>query len=136
MDLVPGAFIMFLVKIVPPRPVFLEMIRWTHTQLYRPRSTHFSGYDACDHCRSNLRTFSDTKIKLRWTSYIHQRALYVFALFGIAVAPFFEEIIFRGFLVQSVIRYGWNAIGLPRNAFPVRGVAFTTARGVTGRNFF
>lgn len=42
--------------------------------------------------------------------------LYVFALFGIGVAPLFEEIIFRGFLFKAFFAVGGSALAIPSTA--------------------
>lgn len=43
-------------------------------------------------------------------------AMYIFALFGIGVAPLFEEIIFRGFLFKVLSDIGGAAVAVPATA--------------------
>jgi membrane protease YdiL (CAAX protease family) len=45
-----------------------------------------------------------------------RRAIYIFALFGIGMAPLFEEIIFRGFLFKAFSQVGGTSLAVPATA--------------------
>jgi membrane protease YdiL (CAAX protease family) len=116
MDLVLVAFIMFLVKIVH-RGRFLETISWTRSRLYGPGSLISLGTTLAITVilTSNLfPTPNPTPIEKLISS---TESLYVFALFGIAVAPLFEEIIFRGFLFRVFFDMGGAKLAVPGTAF-------------------
>ena len=118
MNLVLVGFIAFLVKVVH-RQSFLETIHWN-------RNYNFSnGFLAA--LGSTLAisvlivsAFFPPEIpppieKLLSSS----SAMWIFAIFGIGVAPLFEEIIFRGFLFK--VLYSMRG---PRAAVPVTAVLF------------
>jgi len=99
MDLVLVGFIMFLVKGVHGRR-FLETIHWYRQHPFNTGSLISLGATLAITVLLVSALFpspQQTPIEKLITS---SRSLYVFALFGIAVAPLFEEIIFRGFLFK------------------------------------
>jgi membrane protease YdiL (CAAX protease family) len=116
MNLVLIAFIMFLVKVVH-RARFLEMISWTHSPLYSRGSLISLGTTLAITVlltSSLFPTPNPTPIEKLISS---MESLYVFALFGIAVAPLFEEMIFRGFLFRVFSDMGGARIAVPGTAF-------------------
>jgi membrane protease YdiL (CAAX protease family) len=98
MDLVLVAFIMLLVKV--RRRSFLETIHWHRQNLFTTGSLVTLGVVLAITVVLASTLFpmpTQTPIEKLISS---TRSLYVFAIFGVAVAPLFEEIIFRGFLFK------------------------------------
>jgi uncharacterized protein len=99
MELVFVGFISFLVKVVRRRS-FLETIHWRRQDRFSAGSLVMLGIGLAITvmvASALLPRTAPTPIEKLLSS---ARALYVFALFGIAVAPLLEEIIFRGFLFK------------------------------------
>jgi membrane protease YdiL (CAAX protease family) len=99
MDLVLVGFIMLLVKVLHGRS-FRETIRWYPNQLFSPGYLVSVGAALAITVMIASSFFppsSTPPIEKLLTS---TRSLYVFAIFGIGLAPLFEEVIFRGFLFQ------------------------------------
>jgi CAAX protease family protein len=99
MNLVIVGFIAFLVKVVHRLP-FLETIHWFKN--HRFRTGFLVGVGATlavgvMFVSSYIPSGEQTPIERMLSS---TTAIYVFAIFGIACAPLFEEIIFRGFLFK------------------------------------
>jgi membrane protease YdiL (CAAX protease family) len=115
MDLVLVAFIMFLVKTVH-RARFLEMIRWTHTQLYSRGALISLGTTLAITVVLTSGLFPTPNQTPMDKLISSTESLYVFALFGIAVAPLFEEIIFRGFLFRVFFDMGGSRLAIPGTA--------------------
>jgi membrane protease YdiL (CAAX protease family) len=115
MDLVLVAFIMFLVKVVRHRG-FLETIHWYPRHQYNTASLVSLGATLALTVllvSAFLPTASQTPIEKMISS---AKSLYVFALFGIFVAPTFEEIIFRGFLFKVFSDMSGPALAVPATA--------------------
>jgi membrane protease YdiL (CAAX protease family) len=115
MDLVLVAFIMFLVKVVH-RARFLEMISWTHTQLYTRGALISLGTTLAITVVLTSGLFPTPNQTPMEKLISSTESLYVFALFGIAVAPVFEEIIFRGFLFRVFFDMGGARLAVPGTA--------------------
>ena len=99
MDIVLVAFIMFLVKVVHHRR-FRETIHWYRRHQYHTGALISLGATLAISVMLVSAFFpsaAQTPIERMISS---AKSLYVFALFGIFVAPTFEEIIFRGFLFK------------------------------------
>jgi membrane protease YdiL (CAAX protease family) len=118
MDVVLVAFIQCLVKVVRHRG-FLETIHWYPRHEYRRGALITLGATLAITVvvvSSFLPSGAQTPIEKMISS---ARSLYVFALFGILVAPLFEEIIFRGFLFKV-----FNDMSGPRLAVPATAILF------------
>jgi membrane protease YdiL (CAAX protease family) len=112
MDLVLVGFIMFLVKLVHGRS-FLETIHW-----YRPYPFRFPFLITVGAFLAITVMIVSSIFPPSSTPPIEKlissaRSLYVFAIFGIGLAPLFEEVIFRGFLFKV-----FADISGPRSAIP------------------
>jgi membrane protease YdiL (CAAX protease family) len=115
MDVVLVAFIMFLVKIVRHRR-FLETIHWYRRHQFRTASLVSFGATLALTVllvSAFFPTAGQTPIEKMLSS---ARSLYVFALFGIFVAPTFEEIIFRGFLFKVFFDMSGPGLAIPATA--------------------
>src|SRR5262245_14709571 len=121
MDLVLVVFIMFLVKVVH-RERFLEMIRWTRTQLYSRGALISLGTTLAITVVLTSGLFPTPNQTPMDKLISSTESLYVFALFGIAVAPLFEEIIFRGFLFRVFFDMGGRRLAIPGTAFLFAGL--------------
>jgi membrane protease YdiL (CAAX protease family) len=116
MDIVLVGFIMFLVKVVHHRS-FLETIHW-----YRRHSFHTGSLISLGATlaitvllvSAFFPSAAQTPIERMISS---AQSLYVFALFGIFVAPTFEEIIFRGFLFKVFYDMSGPGVAVPATAF-------------------
>ena len=116
MDVVLVAFIMFLVKVVRKRS-FLETIHWRRQNLFSTASLVTLGVVLAITVVLASTLFpmpNQTPIEKLISS---TRSLYVFALFGVAVAPLFEEIIFRGFLFKVFTDMAGPSVAVAITAF-------------------
>jgi membrane protease YdiL (CAAX protease family) len=115
MDVVLVAFIMFWVKVVRHRH-FRETIHWYRRHPFRTASLVSLGATLAITVlliSAFFPTAGQTPIEKMISS---ARSLYVFALFGIFVAPTFEEIIFRGFLFKVFYDMSGPALAVPATA--------------------
>jgi membrane protease YdiL (CAAX protease family) len=105
MNLVLVGFIAFLIKVVHRRS-FVETIHWFRNYQYNTGSLIMLGATLAITVLivSSFLPPGETPPIERLLS--STRAVYVFALFGIAAAPLFEEIIFRGFLFKVLFDIG------------------------------
>ncbi len=116
MDLVLVTFILFLVKVVRGRP-FLETINWRRQHQFSTGSLVSLGVTLAITVILASSLFpmpNQTPIEKLLSS---TRSLYVFAFFGIAIAPLFEEIIFRGFLFKVFGDMAGPGVAIPVTAF-------------------
>ena len=114
MDLVLVAFIFLLVKLRQRR--FLETIHWYRRYRFRTASLISLGATLAISVLLVSALFpsaAQTPIERMISS---ARSLYVFALFGIFVAPTFEEIIFRGFLFKVFSDMSGPGLAVPATA--------------------
>jgi CAAX protease family protein len=121
MDLVLVGFIMFLVKVVH-RERFLEMISWTRTRLYSRGALISLGTTLAITVVLTSGLFPTPNQTPMDKLISSTQSLYVFAFFGIAVAPLFEEIIFRGFLFRVFFDMGGRRLAIPGTAFLFAGL--------------
>ena len=115
MDIVLVAFIMFQVKVVRHRR-FLETIHWYRRHEFRAASLVSLGATLAITVLLVSALFpsaAQTPIEKMISS---AKSLYVFALFGILVAPTFEEIIFRGFLFKVFYDMSGPGVAVPATA--------------------
>ena len=115
MDVVIVAFIMFLVRVVRRRR-FLETIHWYKRHQFRTGSLISLGAALALTVllvSAFLPTAAQTPIEKMIST---AKSLYVYALFGIFVAPTFEEIIFRGFLFKVFFDMSGPGLAVPATA--------------------
>jgi len=115
MDLILVGFIVFLIKFIHGLP-FLATIHWF-------RNYHFStkylislgaALALTVLIASSFFPPKDPPPIEKLISSSH--SLYVFALFGIGIAPLMEEVIFRGFLFKALSDLGGAALAVPMTA--------------------
>jgi uncharacterized protein len=115
MDLVLVGFILFLIKTIHGRS-FIETIHWHRAPQFRTGLLVSTGATLAITVllvSSLFPTPNQTPIERMISS---TRSLYVFAIFGIAVAPLFEEIIFRGFLFKVFDEMNGPGLAVPATA--------------------
>ena len=111
MDLLLVGFIVFLVKVIH-RQSFLRSIHWFHNHNFSTGFLIGVGATLAVSVLIVSEVFpasEPTRIEKLISS---TKDLYVFALFGIGVAPLFEEIIFRGFLFKAFFDVGGPALAI------------------------
>jgi len=116
MDVLLVAFIFFLVKVVRGRS-FLETIHWYRRHQFTTGSLISLGATLAITVllvSALFPTTNQTPIEKMISS---AKSLYVFAIFGIFVAPMFEEIIFRGFLFKVFYEMSGPGVAVPATAF-------------------
>jgi membrane protease YdiL (CAAX protease family) len=116
MNLALLAFIVFLVKVVH-RQSFRDAIHWYKEHGYRTGFLLFMGAALAISVLIVSSFFPPSEPppieKLLSSS---TTALYVFAIFGVGVAPLFEEITFRGFLYKILEEISGPTIAVPITA--------------------
>jgi membrane protease YdiL (CAAX protease family) len=116
MNLVLVGFIVFLVKVVH-RLSFRASIHWFRNHEFRTGSLIAMGAGLAVTVLIVSSFFPPSEPppieKLLSSS---STAIYVFAIFGVGVAPLFEEIIFRGFLYKVLDEVGGPAAAVPLTA--------------------
>lgn len=115
MNLVWVGFIFFLVKIVHGRS-FREAIHWFRSRTFGTGFLIALGVALAISVLVVSSFFPPSEpppIEKLLTS---ANSLYVFAIFGVGIAPLFEEIIFRGFLFKVLFDMGGPAIAVPSTA--------------------
>jgi membrane protease YdiL (CAAX protease family) len=111
MDLILAGFITFLIKVVHREP-FFQAIRWYRNYDFSNRSLAVMGATLALSVLVVSYVFptsEPTRIEQLISS---TKDLYVFALFGIGVAPLFEEVIFRGFLFRAFFEIGGSSLAI------------------------
>ena len=103
--------IMFLVKVVHGRS-FRETIHWRRDYAFSTGSLISLGITLAITVLivSSLFPPVDTPIEKMLST---MKSLYVFVIFGVALAPLFEEIIFRGFLFKVFTDLGGPSVAIP-----------------------
>jgi membrane protease YdiL (CAAX protease family) len=115
MDLVLVGFIVFLVKVVH-RASFLSAIHWFRNHAFGTGFLIALGATLAVSVLIVSSMFPPSQpppIEKLMSSPI---ALYVFAAFGVVMAPLVEEIIFRGFLFQAFFDIGGAVVAIPVTA--------------------
>ncbi len=115
MNLALVGFIAFLVKVVHRRS-FLETIQWN--RLYNYSTSFLVGLGATLAVSvlivsSFFPPSTPPPIERLLSS---ASAMWIFAIFGIGVAPFFEEVIFRGFLFKVLDEMRGPSVAVPVTA--------------------
>lgn len=115
MDLVLVGFIVFMVKVVH-RASFLQAIHW-----FRDRTFGTGFLIALGATLAVSVLIVSTMLPPSQPPPIEKlmsstAALYVFAVFGIVMAPLVEEIIFRGFLFKAFFDVGGASVAIPSTA--------------------
>jgi membrane protease YdiL (CAAX protease family) len=114
-DAILVGFILFLVKVGRHRG-FFETIHWYPQHQFNTGSLVSLGATLAITVllvSALFPTAAQTPIEKMISS---ARSLYIFALFGIFVAPTFEEIIFRGFLFKVFSDMSGPALAVPATA--------------------
>jgi len=115
MDIVLVSFIFFMVKVVRGMN-FLETIHWRQQYEYTVGSLVSAGGTLAITVLLVSALFpptTQTPIEKMLSS---AQSLYIFALFGVFVAPLFEEIIFRGFLYKVFDDMSGGRVAVPATA--------------------
>jgi membrane protease YdiL (CAAX protease family) len=115
MDLVLVGFIAFLVKIVH-RLSFTETIHWYRTHQFRTSFLISVGAALAVTVLIVSALFPPAQPPPIEKLISSTKSLYLFALFGIALAPVFEEIIFRGFLYRVFFDLAGASLAVPLTA--------------------
>jgi membrane protease YdiL (CAAX protease family) len=115
MDLILVGFIFFLVKVVH-RQSFLRCIHWFPNHLFGAGFLITLGATLAVTVLIVSSVFPPSEPPPIERLISSTRVLYIFALFGIGVAPLFEEIIFRGFLFKAFSDVGGTSIAVPATA--------------------
>ena len=115
MNLVLVGFIAFLIKIVHRRS-FLETIHWVRNHNFAPSFLIALGATLAISVLLVSSFFPPTEPPPIEKLLSSTSAMYIFAIFGIGVAPLFEEIIFRGFLFKVLFEMGGPALAVPLTA--------------------
>jgi membrane protease YdiL (CAAX protease family) len=113
------SFIAFLVKVVHRKP-FLEYIHWFKNRTFSVGLLIATGLMLAISVAIISSYFPPSEPPPLERLLSSTEALYVFAIFGIGVAPLFEEIIFRGFLFKV-----FHDMRGPRLAVPATAALFT-----------
>ena len=114
-DVLLVAFIVFLVKVVHQKS-FTETIHWFHNHTFRIASLIGSGALLALTVLVTSALFPPSEPPPIEKLISSSGSLYVFVIFGIGVAPLFEEIIFRGFLFKIFADLGGAALAVPSTA--------------------
>jgi membrane protease YdiL (CAAX protease family) len=114
-DLVIVGFIAFLIKIVHRLP-FAETIHWYKNYRFRKGTLIFTGVTLAVGVLVISARFPSGEPPPIEKLLSSNTAMYVFAIFGVAVAPLFEEIIFRGFLFKVISDVGGAAAAVVATA--------------------
>jgi membrane protease YdiL (CAAX protease family) len=116
MNLVLLAFIVFLVKVVHGQS-FRHAIHWFRNHDFKAGFLIAMGAGLAITVLIVSSFFPPSEPppieKLLMSS---TTAIYVFAIFGVGIAPLFEEIIFRGFLFKVLAELGGPAVAVPMTA--------------------
>jgi membrane protease YdiL (CAAX protease family) len=115
MDLVLVGFIMFLVKVVHGRS-FLATIHWYRAYPFRSSFLITLGAFLAITVMIVSSVFPPTSTPPIEKLLSSARSLYVFAIFGVGLAPLFEEIIFRGFLFKVFVDISGRRSAIPLTA--------------------
>jgi membrane protease YdiL (CAAX protease family) len=109
------AFIVFLVRVVHKRS-FLETIHWFRGYEFPTGFLIAIGATLAISVLIVSSFFPPTEPPPIEKLLSSTGAMYIFAVFGIAVAPLFEEIIFRGFLFKVLFDMGGRGLAIPLTA--------------------
>jgi membrane protease YdiL (CAAX protease family) len=115
MNVILVGFIAFLIKVVH-KESFLETIHWFRTPNFATGFLIALGATLAISiliASSFFPPSEPTPIEKLLSS---TKAIYLFALFGVGVAPLFEETIFRGFLFKVLYDIGGPSVAVPSTA--------------------
>jgi membrane protease YdiL (CAAX protease family) len=115
MDLVLVGFIYFLVRIIHGQS-FKECIHWYPNHQFGAGFLIALGATLAVTVLIVSSVFPPSEPPPIERLISSTRALYIFALFGIGVAPLFEEVIFRGFLFRALSDVGGPSVAVPATA--------------------
>lgn len=115
MDLILVGFIMFMVKVVH-RESFLHAIHWFRNHDFSTGFLISVGATLAVSVLIVSSIFPPSEPPPIEKLISSTQALYAFALFGIGMAPLFEEIIFRGFLYRAFFDVGGAPVAIPCTA--------------------
>ena len=115
MDLVLVGFIVFLIRVVHGLPL-LATIRWSRAASYRWGNLAMVGMLLAVSVLGVSALFPPAEEPPIQKLITSSGALYLFALFGVGVAPLVEEIIFRGFLFGVIQDIRGEAAAVPATA--------------------
>lgn len=116
MNLVLVGFIAFLIKIVHRR-AFFEFIHWFRNHNFGTAFLVALGATLAVSVLIVSSFFPPREPPPIEKLLSSATAMYIFAIFGIGVAPLFEEIIFRGFLFKVLFEMAGAAVAVPLTAF-------------------
>src|SRR3989454_7671320 len=131
LNVVLVGFIAFLIKVVHRQP-FLETIHWFRNYEFPNSFLMALGAPLAISVlivSSFFPPSSPPPIERLLSS---TSAMYIFAIFGIGVAPLFEEVIFRGFLFKVLSDIGGPGTAMPTTAAPLSLLDISPLCGSSG----
>jgi membrane protease YdiL (CAAX protease family) len=110
-DLVIVGFVAFLIKVVHGLP-FLRTIHWFKNYPYRKGFLILLGITLAISVSVISSRFPSKEASPLEKLLSSNRAMYAFAILGVAVAPLLEEVVFRGFLFKVLSDIGGAVIAV------------------------